>query len=162
MSLIVTFFLVGTLLLALEVVVPGAVLGIIGGLSLLGGVIVSFNEFGASGGGLATILALGLIGLTLFIEFKYLPGSRLARTFSMTDTVSGQSQPALATSAEVVGSVATALTPLSPTGYVELAGKRYEAALRQGHAAVGDKLTVVGLDNFRLIVNRTTSSNQTS
>ena len=53
MSLIVFLFVIGAILLALEVVVPGAVLGIIGGISMLVGVIVAFDQFGFQGGAVA-------------------------------------------------------------------------------------------------------------
>ena len=37
---------------------------------------------------------------------------------------------------------------------VEIDGRRYEAFSRNGHAEPGDRLRVVGLDNFRLIVSK--------
>jgi membrane-bound ClpP family serine protease len=154
MSLIVTFFIAGIVMLALEVVLPGAVLGVFGGLSLFIGVGVAFSELGATGGGVAALLALALIALTLYLEFRFLPGSPIARMFTMGETVSGTSQPALAPKADVVGREVVAVTPLSPTGYVELAGSRYEAAVRNGHAERGERLTVVDVDNFRLILTK--------
>jgi membrane-bound ClpP family serine protease len=53
----------------------------------------------------------------------------------------------------VIGQVATALTTLAPSGFVSIAGKRYEAFCRSGLVARGAQLTVVGVDNFRLIVS---------
>ena len=44
---------------------------------------------------------------------------------------------------------------LAPGGYVRIEDRRYEAFCRSGHAAVGARLKVVGLDNFRLIVSKT-------
>ena len=61
-------------------------------------------------------------------------------------------KPPPATS-EVIGKPATALTMLAPSGFVEVAGKRYEAFCRSGLVARGTHLTVVGLDNFRLVVS---------
>ena len=154
---IALFFAAGVLLLALEVVVPGAVLGIIGGISLLVGVIVAFNQYGFDGGATAMLVAAGLVAIALYLEFVLLPRSRLAKAFSMTATVSGQSQPVVAERA-IVGQRVVAVTPLTPSGVVELAGRRYEAFSRNGHAPVGAQLEVIDLDNFRLIVSKATTS----
>jgi membrane-bound serine protease (ClpP class) len=153
MSMVILLFAVGVILLALEVVVPGAVLGIIGGCFMLGGVVVAFDRFGVEGGGLAAVAALSLVGIALYLEFVLLPRSRLAKTFSMTTTVPGTSQPAIADRA-VIGRRAVAVTPLTPSGVVELDGRRYEAFARSGHVATGAHLDIIDLDNFRLIVSQ--------
>lgn len=152
MTAVIICFVVGIILLALEVVVPGAILGVIGGLSMLVGVVVSFATFGPAGGAVATATAVILLGVVVYLEFVWLPRSRLARGLSMTTTVDGTSQPPLAHPDEVVGREAVAQTPLVPTGYVQVDDRRFEAFSRSGHVAAGSRLKVVGLDNFRLIV----------
>lgn len=157
MSLIVLLFVAGVVLLALEVVVPGAVLGIIGGVFMLAGVVVAFSRYGFDGGGVAFALAVVLVGITLYLEFVLLPKSRLAKTFSMTATVAGTSQPAIA-NRSVIGKRVVAVTTLTPSGVVELEGQRYEAFARSGHVPVGTLLDIVDLDNFRLIVSQPSTS----
>jgi membrane-bound serine protease (ClpP class) len=152
MSLILAMFVCGVILLALEVVVPGAILGITGGVFMLIGVIVSFDQYGLGGGALATAAAMVAVAVTLYLEFVLLPTSRIAKTFSMTATVDGRSQPAIA-DRSVIGRTVTAITTLAPSGVVELDGRRYEAFARTGHVAAGSQLSVVDVDNFRLIVS---------
>ena len=154
MTTVSVLFIVGVLLVAAEVVLPGAVLGILGGLSLMGGVVAAFMELGSLGGAIASGLALLIGAVTLYLEFVWLPKTRLARTFSMTETVSGRSQPEVADRASVIGRESVAVTMLAPSGYVELDGRRYEAFCQSGQAAVGARLRVVELDNFRLIVTQ--------
>jgi membrane-bound serine protease (ClpP class) len=156
MTGIIVLFAVGVVLLALEVVVPGAILGIIGGLCLAAGVTVAFSQFGFEGAAIAGGAALLLAGITLYLEFVLLPRSRLARTFSMTATVAGKSQPAIA-SRDVIGRRTTAVTPLTPSGIVELDGRRFEAFSRSGRVPAGAQLDIVDLDNFRLIVSSTST-----
>jgi len=154
MNAIILLFLLGIVLLAFEVFVPGAVLGIMGGVAMLVGCIVAFNIFGATGGTLATVLALAILGLALYVELVLLPKTRFGKKMLVQSTVDGTSQPPLATAEAVVGKPAMALTPLTPSGYVEIEGRRYEAFSRSGHASKGEALRVVGLDNFRLIVSK--------
>jgi membrane-bound ClpP family serine protease len=157
MSIILLLFAAGVVLIALEVVVPGAILGIIGGVLMLIGVIISFDQYGFEGGAIATAAGLAVGGIALYLEFVLLPKSRLAKAFSMTSTVAGTSQPAVA-SRSVVGRRAVAITTLAPSGVIECEGRRYEAFARSGHVAAGTAVDVVDLDNFRVIV--TQSSNQ--
>lgn len=154
MTLLIVLFVLGVLLLALEIVVPGGVLGVIGGLLMLGGVVVAFVRFGTSGGLGATLLALVLLGATFFLEMVWLPRSRVAKHLSMDTTIDSVSQPPLAQENEVLGHEAVALSTLAPTGFVRVNGRRYEASCRSGYAAAGESLKVVGLDSFRLIVTK--------
>jgi membrane-bound ClpP family serine protease len=157
MTTMLILFLVGSVLLAAEVFLPGGIAGVLGGIALASGAGIAFSEFGAGGGALASIAALLLLAAMLYFELVWLPRTRVGRAMVVEATVSGQSQPAPG-SPELVGQPALALTALVPSGFVEIAGRRYEAFCRTGHAARGTQLTVVGLDNFRLIVSEPKSS----
>jgi membrane-bound serine protease (ClpP class) len=161
MTAIILLFGAGVLLIALEVIVPGAILGIIGGVLMFIGVLLSFDRFGAQGGAVASAVALGLGGLALYLEFVLLPKSRLARMFSMTATVGGQSQPVLA-DRSLIGKRAQAVTALVPSGIIVCEGRRLEAFSRSGHVAVGAAVDVVDLDNFRVIVTQSTNPTTSS
>jgi membrane-bound serine protease (ClpP class) len=161
MTLILLLFAAGVVLLTLEVIVPGAILGIIGGVLMLIGVIVSFDQYGMSGGALATAAGLGMGGIALYLEFVFLPKSRLAKTFSMATTVPGQSQPAVA-ERTLIGKRAVAVTTLAPSGVIECEGRRYEAFARSGHVPAGGAVDVIDLDNFRVIVTQPSNPSTTS
>jgi membrane-bound ClpP family serine protease len=154
MNAILLLFLLGVLLLAGEVFMPGAVLGILGALCMAGGCVISFLRLGPGGGMLATVIALGLLCLTLYVELVWLPKTKFGRKLIVQSTVDATSQPPLAEKENVVGKMAEAVTPLVPSGYVLVEGKRYEAFSQSGHAAKGALLRVTGLDNFRLIVTK--------
>lgn len=158
MTTIVALFLIGALLLAIELFVPGMIVGIIGGLALLAGVVTAFNLYGALGGILALLGGGLLVGVTLYLEFVVLPKTRLAKKFSMTANVDGTSQPAVAELAEVIDQSGETITPLAPTGYISLHGRRYEAFSQSGFLAKGVSVRVTGLDNFRLIVTQNKTS----
>ncbi len=143
MTAIVVLFLAGILLLAIEVFVPGMVVGIIGSLSIIAGVVTAFILYGAGGGTIALLSGGLLLGLTLYIEFV------------VHTTLGGTSQPAVAELAAVLNQQGETVTPLSPSGYVSLQGRQYEAFSQSGYLAKGVTVHVTGLDNFRLIVTQT-------
>ena len=64
MITVITLFVVGIVLVAVEILVPGGLLGALAGLFLLAGVVTAFVQFGTAGGTLATAVAL-LIALGL-------------------------------------------------------------------------------------------------
>jgi membrane-bound ClpP family serine protease len=158
MTAIIILFLAGILLLAIDVIVPGMIVGIIGGLSILAGVVTAFSLYGSGGGMIALLCGGLLLGLTLYIEFVIMPKTKLAKALSMRATVEGTSQPAVADLATVLNQLGETITPLSPSGYITLQGRRYEAFSQSGYLAKGVAVRVTGLDNFRLIVTQ----NQTS
>ncbi|MBC7367252.1 MAG: serine protease [Undibacterium sp.] len=153
MNAVVLLFLVGVMFLAGEVFVPGAVLGILGGLAMAVGCGVAFAQLGAAGGTVATVAAFALLGLTLYAELVWLPKTRLGKGMVVESKVDATSQPPNA-GMDIVGKAAEAETPLVPTGYVLVEGKRYEAFSPAGHVAKGANLRVAGQDNFRLIVTK--------
>lgn len=158
MTAIVVLFLAGILLLAIEVFVPGMIVGIIGGLAILAGVVTAFSLYGSDGGLIALLSGGLLLGVTLYVEFVVLPKSKLAKKISMQSTVEGTSQPAVADLSAVLDQQGETVTPLSPSGYIAVNGRRYEAFSQSGFLAKGIAVRVTGLDNFRLIVTK----NQTS
>jgi membrane-bound ClpP family serine protease len=155
MTAIIVLFLAGILLLAIEVFVPGMIVGLMGGLAIFAGVVTAFNLYGSGGGMIALACGALLLGVTLYIEFVVLPKSKLARKLSMEGTVAGTSQAAVADLAAVIDQQGETITPLAPSGYISLQGRRYEAFSQSGYLAKGVAVRVTGLDNFRLIVTQT-------
>lgn len=136
MTLIVLLFSIGILLLVAEVLVPGGVLGTLGGLLLLGGCVLAFVNFGVGGGLLAVVAALLLGLLAFFMELWVLPRTRFGKRAFLTAEMTGVSAALGAEARELVGKPATALTMLSPSGYVLIEGRRYEAFCQTGQAPV--------------------------
>lgn len=160
MMLVTLLFCLGIIFLAVEVLIPGGILGTIGGLALFGGCVVSFIENGFWGGSAATLLACGLVGASVWFQFMVLPKTKLGRKAFLNAEVSGTASTLAADTQHLVGLAGTTLTPLTPSGYVRVKDQRYEAFSQSGQIPAGSSVTVIGTDNFRLIV--TLSSNPPS
>ncbi|MEY4244870.1 MAG: hypothetical protein RLZZ245_2455 [Verrucomicrobiota bacterium] len=155
MTLIVLLFALGVSLIALEVIVPGAILGSIGAVMMFAGCVIAFLEFGTGGGLLALLAALLIAGAALFFEFRILPKTRLGKRAFLTKEITAVSQAVGKEARDLIGKNAAALTMLSPSGYVSVDGQRYEAFCQSGQAPVGATLQIIDADNFRLIVSET-------
>lgn len=152
MSLIILLFAIGLILLAAEMVVPGGILGGIAALMMLGGCAIAYSQFGSSGGTLALIAALLLVALTIFLEFRVLPKTRIGRRAFLDSEISATSAALGPEAQQLIGAKAEAITLLSPSGYIRVNGKHYEGFSQSGQISPGATLQVVGADNFRLIV----------
>lgn len=151
MTAIVLLLSIGIVLVLLEVIVPGGVLGVLGVLAMLGGCVLAFFDLGAEGGWVATATAAGALGLSLFIEFKILPRTRWGKKLFLDRSIDGASQENPAAQS-IVGRTGEAVTMMAPSGYVTIEGRRYEAVSQSGLIAKGAGVRVVGVDNFQLIV----------
>ena len=86
-----------------------------------------------------------------------MPKTKVGRKMFLHRTVEAISQPPIAEPETVVGKDCESLTMLAPSGYVLLEGRRYEAFSQSGLVPKGVSLRVTGVDNFRLIVNKSLS-----
>lgn len=155
MNVVILLFAVGIVLLGIEVFAPGAILGIIGALAMLAGCIIAFRLFGVTGGLVASLLALLLLGLALYLEFVVLPRSALGKSILVS---SPAQSPATDEAKHLVGQTGMTETPLAPSGFVIIDGVRHEALSESGLIVKDVPVRVVGGDIFRLIV--TTSTNK--
>jgi membrane-bound ClpP family serine protease len=154
MNAILLLFLLGLVFLFFEVFTPGPIFGILGGLTLIGGVSIAFAHYGFGGGLLAATSALAAVGATLYAELVWLPKTRFAQRLSIKSTSGSIDRQLPVPPGEVIGKAAEALTTLAPSGYVLVEGRRYEAYSQSGHVARGEQLRVAGVNNLQLIVTK--------
>ncbi|QTN33333.1 NfeD family protein [Akkermansiaceae bacterium] len=156
MTLIILLFTLGLLLLAAEVMIPGGILGIVGGVSLFTGCIVSFVILGPTEGMIAIAITI-LAAITLFyVQFKILPNTKFGRRFFLDDEISATSSAIGSEARDLIGKDAESITVLSPSGYVMVGGKRYEAVSQSGQIPQGTILEIVSVNSFQLIVRTRT------
>jgi membrane-bound ClpP family serine protease len=153
MTLIILLFAIGIVLLAAEVIVPGGILGAIGALLMIAACVISFSQYGTSGGFAAIAVSLLLAGLTFYIEFRILPKTAFGKRAFLNAEITAVSSAYGEDARSLIGKSAEAVTMLSPSGYILIEGKRYEAFSQDGQVPAGAPLMVVGADNFRLIVS---------
>ena len=154
---IILLFVLGIALIVLEVIVPGGILGGIGALLMLAGSVVACVHYGVTGGAIATFSALAIGAVLLWIEFHVLPKTKVGRRAFLMSEIKGTSSDFGEQAHKLIGQRGKALTTLAPSGYIDIAGKRYEAFCQEGLVTAGTELEVLAADNFRLIVSPTTN-----
>lgn len=155
MTLIILLFSLGIVLLAVEVIVPGGVLGTLGALLMFAGCVAAFIVHGTGGGIIALCIAFAATALTFYIELRVLPKTAVGKRAFLKSEITAVSSAFGDEARALIGKPAEALTMLSPSGYVRIEGKRYEAFCQSGQVPAGTALLVTDADNFRLIVSET-------
>jgi membrane-bound serine protease (ClpP class) len=148
MELVITLLAAGFLLLVLETVLPGLVAGIVGFCCLVAGVVIAYQRKGAETGNMVvmSVIVVGLVGAVLYL--KYFPGSRAARSFTLTRTIGdiGVERP------ELVGQSGVAFTTLRPSGTALINNQRVDVVADGTLIEKGAAITVVAVEGLRVVV----------
>lgn len=158
---IVTLLIVGAVLLFLEAILPGAILGILGVGCLVAGVALSYFKFDPQTGtwefdgqtGTWVLLAVSaslVVGVIAW--FKYFPHSRMGQMFVSRGTVG---ELGLETSS-FLHQTGVAHTNLRPSGTAIINGKRVDVVAEGAFVASGAPIKVVATEGLRVVVRAVT------
>ncbi len=141
-STILILALFGVIAISLELVLPGGILGVAGGLFLLTSAVLCFVEFGFLAGFLAS-LAIGLFAFGMFWlwmrHFHQLPG---ARELILTDhSASGDSLDS--GESHTSGHTGTALTDIAPSGKALLDDRKIDVITESTAIAKGSPVRFI-------------------
>lgn len=150
---IVVLALVGFLLLAAEMFVPGLVLGIFGGLCLCSAVAVAFAAFGPVTGSIvfAAIFAATLIGFIIWM-FAF-PHTAVGRKLLLKKTLErgeGERVPR----SRLLGQEGRAITPLRPSGSALIASRKIDVVAESDFIAPDEPVVVVHEEGSRIVVRK--------
>ncbi|CAI8308735.1 MAG: Uncharacterised protein [Opitutia bacterium UBA7350] len=153
MSLIVIFLVSASVLLFLEVLLPGGILGLLAAGCILAATVQTGLEYGWVEASLVFMASILLGLLLVLVEFRLFAKTRFGKRFFLTRTVEGGNRPAQV-QVDLAGKRGITLTRLNPSGRVEIEGITYEAQARDGYLEAGVSVTVLSYDNFKLIIQK--------
>lgn len=145
--------LIGLSLIVAEVyLVPGFnVVGIIGFLLIMFAVGIGFTEHGLAGG-VMLLAGTGIVGTGLFY---YLWNTGAWDRFVLATTLrrdDAEDQKDADDRSRFLGKVGKAITPLRPTGVVDIDGDRLEVVTEGEFIAAGSEVKIVAMDRRRYFV----------
>lgn len=159
MSLIILLALAGIVLISLEIILPGMILGIVGGIAIIAAIALTFGTAELDSLGMAgrilvatAILFSCMMSIGLWLKyFDRLPFCRrLVLTLANKDKVAGNEI------AEYLGCKGIALTDLRPSGRVEIKGlpKTCDIIAETGFIESGSSIEVIKVDGRRVLVRK--------
>lgn len=150
---IIVLALVGFLLIAAEVFVPGMVLGILGGFCLMGAVGVAYGNYGALTGTLvfAGLAILTMTGVIIWI-FSF-PQTALGRRIMLRQSLE-PGEGAAVPRASLLDEEGSALTPLRPSGTARFGDRKVDVVAESDFIEAGDAIVVVREEGIRVVVRK--------
>ena len=149
MGMVIFLVLLGLFFLVAELVfLPGAALGVILSLaSYAAATYFAFVRIGMVGGfiTLGIIIVLSLIATIISLRAK------TWQRFALKNKVEGQSMQTPAEEVKI-GDCGVTISRLSPMGKVLIGGKEYEAKSTEAYIDQRTEVTVIGFENFTIIV----------
>lgn len=148
MTLFLLLLGVGVGLLALELFVPGGIVGAVGLASLVGALITAYVVFGTPVGHYVLLAMLIGAGALLWWWLTIFPHSRLAGPMVSRGAIARPDHGL----DHLVGARGVALTPLRPAGAAELAGERIDVVSEGGFVDAGTVVCVLRVAGTRVVV----------
>jgi membrane-bound ClpP family serine protease len=152
MTLIITLILLGILLIAIELlIIPGfGFAGIIGLVSIIGGIILSFTEFGQVTG----LLVLGgvIVSLSLFTWMILRSGTW--KRLTLKDSISSKVDTNPSDKGLEPGAIGVTLSRLSPMGKARFTYIDTEVLSQDGIINSGTQIEITRIEDSKIIVKQ--------
>jgi len=146
LSVIILIFLCGLLAMFIELFIPGAVMGVLGMMAVVGSIVYAIMT-----GHMATAVVLLVVALALvpvfFILWKGVAGKFLAIKEQETDF-----RPSTTITEDLVGVEGQALSPLRPSGIARLDERRVDVVTRGEMLPKGTRIKVIEVSGNRIVV----------
>lgn len=141
----------GLLLIFLEFYLPGAVLGIMGGLLLLAS-LYQYVSSGASALGILSFVSAMIASVALLIKFTLWKIRTSKSSFSIYSNSDQKGYVASHFDQNVIGKKGVVSSDLKPGGYITIEGKQHQAISQSGYVVKGTEVWVIGGQEESLIV----------
>ncbi len=145
------FLLIGLFLIYLEFYVPGAVMGIAGGLLVAASIFLAIITYSSTVGILVFVLLaiFGVVGVIKFALWR-IPRASPGRTIYSAADQEGYQASSFDKSA--IGKKGVVFSDLKPGGYILIEGQQHQAISESGYLKQGTPIIVLKGDGESLIV----------
>lgn len=151
MIAIIVLAIVGFLLIAAEVFVPGMVLGVLGGLCLAAMVALCYMTYGTLLGTLAFAALAVLLIAGFFLWINLFPSTPIGKKMMLKKVLPRDNSIPLQS---LLGAIGEAVTPLRPAGTAVIGGRRVDVVAESGLIEPGQKIEVILQEGVRVVVRK--------
>lgn len=147
--LIILIFAAGLVAMVVEMFLPGAIIGTIGFLTVVGSIVYAFAVGHTVTGYVLIALTLSFIPV-FFMMWKTVLGRVFAlkgdeRDFHSSSTISKE---------DLLGAEGMAVSPLRPSGIARFNGRRYDVVTRGEMLEKGTRIKIIEVAGNRIVVKR--------
>jgi len=156
----IILFVIGLLLLLAEIFfIPGFVLaGISGIAAILASIFLTFGNIIQAT--YSILIALGISVIGFFLLIKYIPSTRTWRKFVLSTEQKKELGYTVGTKdlKRLIGGKGISITPLRPSGIVEVNGKKLDALTRGEYVDSNTKIKVISIEGNKIVVEAVDAS----
>lgn len=145
MAGIVLLFVLGVLLICVEIFVPGMIVGIIGCICLIAAVVLSYIFYG---------LTIGHIALTVVVVVAIFMGAWWASRKKIITTLDLSDSKTADSLANLQGKFGKSITPLRPSGTATIEDQRIDVVAESGLIEEGSSVKVVRVEGNIVVVRK--------
>ncbi|MCI3919695.1 nodulation protein NfeD [Paenibacillus sp. TRM 82003] len=151
----VALFVVGVVLLLLELFIPSfGILGVLGIASLISGVVLAAYDTGNAFASLG--IAVLVAGVIVAIFIRYFKHRGIWNKFILRDSLrTEEGYVSYDDRSALIGERGLAVTPLRPSGTMEVNGKRIDVVTRGEFISSGAEVVVTEIEGVRVVVKET-------
>ena len=146
MDLVVILLVAGAVMLMLETLLPGLIVGLCGIACWMAAVAVAFQRTDHGIWVLLFVLAGGGIGAVLW--FRYFPSTRYAQSLMLKNTIGGEPE----VDQSLLDQVGVAHSDLRPSGVATINHQRMDVLAEGGLIEAGTDIKVVEVTGMRVVV----------
>jgi len=146
LAIIILVFAAGLVAMFIELFIPGAVLGLIGLLAVVGSIVFALVHGHTTAG--AILAVVGVLWVPLFFAMWK---SVVGRFFALKGDQRGF-RPSTTIGEDLVGLEGEAISALRPSGVARLNDKRYDVVTRGDMLSKGARIKVIEVSGNRIVV----------
>ena len=151
----VILMVIGIALIIMEIFLPsGGILGILAAAALVTSLVLAFRESDATG---FTFLGLAvvIVPVSVMLGLKFFPKTPVGRRLILPPTTNTAAPAGIAEKdyTALLGRKGKAVTPLRPSGIIEIDGQRYSAAADGEMIRQGVEIAVITVEGNNIIVD---------
>lgn len=144
-------WMMGLVFIFLEFYLPGAILGVIGGILVFASLLTFASESSSVGGTLAFFLAV-ITSIILLIRFALWRIRTAKPEYSIYSNAHQEGHVASHFDKHAIGKTGVVLSDLKPGGFILIEGKQHQAISQSGYITKGEEVIVIGGQEESLLV----------
>ncbi len=152
LATIIILICFGVIMLGIEFVLPGAIIGILGIVALVAAVVLTFSEYGAGPGFLMAILVVVLTIVFFAVWVKYFHRTWFGKKLTLESEIHGNEIPDEKIS--LLGQSGVADTELRPSGRARIGDRKVDVVSEMGLIEKDTPVKVIKVEGLRVVVEK--------
>lgn len=147
----IALFILGIVLLLLEIFVPGGIIGILGLAAVIGGLVMAAGSITTIAIAMGIAFVVTLLGAFLFLKYVGYNGP-LKKLILFDSTSTEKGYVSSKQRQELTGKIAKSITPLRPAGTAELEGEFLDVVTEGSFIQKDKNIKIVKVQGARIVV----------